>query len=359
MRVFALKPSRCAHKIAQCGVSVARREAVLPRRPRKDHGLGFARMLQPSGGMKSLKNWGPYLVIKETLTAWDEDNVARLSASLAYYTLLSIAPLIILAVAVAGLAFGEDAARQHIAGELSGVVGRGAGGAIESIVKNAHAPGSSALSLIVGVIVLLFGASGAFGELQSALNTVWEVAPKPGRGLWGIVKDRFFSFTLVVGVAFLLLVSLIVSAALTWLGEVFARSLPGGAALWQVLNFFISLAVVSALFALMFKTVPDAHIKWHDVWVGSAVTSVLFTLGKFGLGIYLGSAGVSSAYGAAGSIVALVIWVYYSSQVLLLGAEFTQVYAQRYGSRITPDDHAVPLEKTESAKFDSRSATSS
>lgn len=309
--------------------------------------------------MKSLKEWAPYLVIKDTLSDWDEDNVTRLSASLAYYTLLSVAPLIILAVAVAGLAFGEDAAREHIARELSGVVGRGAAGAIESIVKNAHAPGSGAVSVIVGVLVLLFGASGVFGELQSALNTVWEVAPKPGRGIWGIVKDRFFSFTLVVGVAFLLLVSLIVSAALTWVGEMFASSLPGGAGLWQVLNFCISFAVVTALFALMFKTVPDAHIAWRDVWIGSAVTAGLFTLGKFGLGIYLGSAGVSSAYGAAGSIVALVIWVYYSSQVLLLGAEFTQVYARRYGSRITPDDHAVPLAKTEPAKFDTRSATSS
>ncbi|MEP7053268.1 MAG: YihY/virulence factor BrkB family protein [Pseudomonadota bacterium] len=309
--------------------------------------------------MKSLKERAPYLVIKETLTAWDEDNVTRLAASLAYFTLLSIAPLIILAVAVAGLAFGEEAARQHIAGELSGVVGRGAAGAIESIAKNARAPGSGVFSVIVGLIVLLFGASGVFGELQSALNTVWEVAPKPGRGVLGIVKDRFFSFTMVVGVAFLLLVSLIVSAALTWVGQAFASSLPGGAAVWQVLNFCISLAVVTALFALMFKTVPEAHIQWRDVWVGSAVTAVLFTLGKFGLGIYLGSAGVSSAYGAAGSIVALVIWVYYSSQVLLLGAEFTQVYALRYGSRITPDDHAVPLEKAEPAKFATKSATSS
>ncbi|MEO7035038.1 MAG: YihY/virulence factor BrkB family protein [Polyangiaceae bacterium] len=309
--------------------------------------------------MKSLKDSGPYQVIKDTLTAWDEDNVTRLAASLAYWTLLSIAPLIILAVAVAGLAFGEEAARQHISGQLSGVVGAGAAGAIESIAKNARAPGSGVVSIIVGLIVLLFGASGVFGELQSALNTVWEVAPKPGRGIWGIVKDRFFSFTMVVVVSFLLLVSLVVSAGLTWVGQVFASSLPGGAFVWRVLNFCISLAVVTVLFALMFKTLPDVHIKWRDVWVGSAVTAALFTLGKFGLGIYLGSAGVSSAYGAAGSIVALVIWVYYSSQVLLVGAEFTQVYAKRYGSRITPDDKAVPLEKMGPVKFEAKSATSS
>ena len=308
--------------------------------------------------MKSLKDSAPYLVIKDTLTAWDEDNVTRLAASLAYYTLLSIAPLIILAVAVAGLAFGQEAARQHISGQLSGVVGVGAAGAIESIAKNARAPGSGVVGIVVGIVVLLFGASGVFGELQSALNTVWEVAPKPGRGIWGIVKDRFFSFTMVVGVAFLLLVSLVISAALTWVGEVFASSLPGGAVVWQVLNFCISLGVVAALFALMFKTLPDVRIQWRDVWVGSAVTAALFTLGKFGLGIYLGSAGVSSAYGAAGSIVALVIWVYYSSQVLLIGAEFTQVYAKRHGSRITPDDKAVALEKLEPAKLATGAAAS-
>jgi membrane protein len=287
-------------------------------------------------------------VLKETAAGWDEDNVARLAASLAYYTLLSIAPLIILAVAVAGLAFGQDAAREHIGGELAKVVGGGAAGALQSIAKNAQAPGTGIFSIVVGVIVLLFGASGVFGELQSALNTVWQVAPKPGRGVWGIVKDRFFSFTLVLGVAFLLLVSLLVSTVLTWVGQAFEHRLPGGAVVWQVFNFVISLAVVTSLFALMFKKLPDVNIRWRDVWVGSAVTAALFTLGKFLLGLYLGSAGVSSAYGAAGSIVALVIWVYYSSQVLLVGAEFTEAYARLFGSQITPDDKAVSLARPRS-----------
>ena len=209
--------------------------------------------------MKSLKGSAVWQILKETGTAWDEDNVTRLAASLAYYTLLSIAPLIILAVAVTGLAFGEAAAREHIAGELAGVVGSGAAEAIESIAKNARTPGTGVFSIAVGLLVLLFGASGVFGELQAALNTVWDVAPKPGRGIWGLIKDRFFSFTLVVGVAFLLLVSLIVSAGLTWVGQVFERSLPGGAVVWQVLNFCISLAVVTALFALIFKTLPDVR----------------------------------------------------------------------------------------------------
>lgn len=300
--------------------------------------------------MKSLKDNAVVGLLKDTANGWDEDNVARLAASLAYYTLLSIAPLIILAVAITGLAFGEEAARRHISGELAGVVGAGAAGAIESIAANARAPGSGVISIVIGVVVLLFGASGVFGELQSALNTVWSVAPKPGRGIWGVVKDRFFSFTLVLGVAFLLLVSLVVSAALTWVGQVFESSLPGGAILWQVLNFCISFAVVTALFALMFKKLPDVEIRWRDVWVGSAVTAGLFTLGKFALGLYLGGAGVSSAYGAAGSIVALVIWVYYSAQVLLIGAEFTEAYARRYGSSIRPDKHGVLLEKLHAAQ---------
>ena len=307
--------------------------------------------------MKSLTQSRAWQVLKQTATGWDEDNVTRLAASLAYYTLLSIAPLIILAVAVAGLAFGEEAARAHISSQLASVVGGGAASAIQSIATNAHTPGRGVLSVIVGLVVLLFGASGVFGELQSALNTVWNVAPKPGRGVWGLVKDRFFSFTLVVGVAFLLLVSLIVSAALAWLGQALAGALPGGSAVWQILNFFISLAVVTALFGLMFKTVPDVNIKWREVWVGAAVTAALFTLGKFLLGLYLGGAGVSSAYGAAGSIVALVIWVYYSAQVLLIGAEFTEVYARLSGARITPSAQAVPLDQVQRSDADAKNGS--
>lgn len=307
-------------------------------------------MLQTIAAMKPLKDNAVWQLIKETANGWDEDNVARLAASLAYYTLLSIAPLIVLAVSVTGLAFGEEAARAHISGEIAGVVGAGAAESIQAIAANAKAPGSGIFGLIFGVTVLLFGASGVFGELQSALNTVWDVAPKPGRGIWGIVKDRFFSFTLVLGVAFLLLVSLVVSAALTWVGKAFESSLPGGAIVWQVLNFGISFAVVTALFALMFKKLPDVEVQWRDVWVGAAVTAGLFTIGKFGLGLYLGSAGVSSAYGAAGSVVALVIWVYYSSQVMLVGAEFTEAYARHFGSKIRPGSKAISIEKLHPAE---------
>ncbi|HEY3497960.1 MAG TPA: YihY/virulence factor BrkB family protein, partial [Polyangiaceae bacterium] len=185
------------------------------------------------------------------------------------------------------------------------------------------------------------------GELEAALDTIWEVEPKPGRGIMGMVKDRLFSFAMVMGVAFLLLVSLIMSAALAAVGAFLSGALPGGEALWQVLNFAFSLAVVTGLFALMFKLVPHVKVAWRDVWIGAFVTALLFTLGKLLIGLYLGKAGVSSSYGAAGSLVVLVIWVYYSASILLFGAEFTQVYASRFGSRIEPTENAVRVPKAE------------
>jgi membrane protein len=305
-------------------------------------------------------------VIKETASDWKEDNASGLAAALAYYTLLSIAPLVVLAVAIAGLAFGEEAARGQISDQISTVVGAQAGESIESIASNAHAPSAGVFSSIIGVIVLLFGASGVFGELQTSLNTIWEVEPKPGRGILGVIKDRFFSFTMVVGVAFLLLVSLVLSAAIAGLGSFLENALPGGEALWMLLNIALSLGIVTLLFALIFKIVPDAEIRWRDVWVGAFVTAVLFTIGKLLIGLYLGKSTLTSSYGAAGSLVALVVWVYYTSQIVFLGAEFTQVYARRFGSRIVPSENAVPAEhahhqhdeqareKKESGKRDSR-----
>lgn len=288
--------------------------------------------------------------LKETAVDWNDDNAAHLAAALAYYTLLSVAPIVVLAIAIAGLVFGQEAARGQISSEIGTVVGAQAGEAIQAIAKSARSPTTGILSSIIGVVVLLFGASGVFGELQAALNTIWKVAPKPGRGVLGVVKDRFFSFTMVVGVGFLLLVSLLLSAALAAAGKFFGSALPGGESLWFVINFAVSFGVVTALFALIFKIVPDAEIRWHDVWIGATATALLFTLGKMLLGFYLGRPGVTSSYGAAGSIVALVVWVYYSSQILFLGAEFTQVYARRCGSKIRPSDNAVPKESGPTAQ---------
>jgi membrane protein len=286
-------------------------------------------------------------ITKETGEGWDRDHVSSLAAGLAYYTLLSLAPLVVIAIAVAGFVFGEDAARHRIADELGGVVGDSAARAIQDVIRGAQAPEAGVVSTVVGVVVLFLGASGVFAELQSSLNTVWNVKPKPGRGVRGIVKDRFFSFSMVLGVAFLLLVSTILSAALAAVGRYLGSALPGGEALWQVVNLALSLAMVTALFALIFKIVPDAEVAWKDVWIGAAVTSVLFTLGKFLIGLYLGKSSVSSSYGAAGSLVVLVIWVYYSAQILLLGAEFTQAYAQRFGSHVEPSANAVPADAPE------------
>lgn len=285
-----------------------------------------------------------WALIKETGSDWSEDNAARFAAALAYYTLLSIAPLIVLAVAIAGLAFDQDAARGQIAEQIGAVVGTQAGEAVEAIARNASAPEAGVWSSVIGVVVLLFGASGVFGELQSSLNAIWEVEPKPGRGILGMLKDRFFSFTMVLGVAFLLLVSLVISTAVAALGVYFERALPGGEALWMVLNAVLSLAVITVLFALIFKVVPDAEIRWRDVWIGALVTGLLFTLGKLLIGLYLGKSTFASSYGAAGSVVALVVWVYYTAQVVFLGAEFTQAYARRFGSRIVPSANAKPAE---------------
>ncbi len=282
-------------------------------------------------------------LLKDAVTDWDAHNASRLAASLACYTLLSVAPLVILCVAVAGLAFGDKAARGEIAGEIGSVVGADAAHAIEAIVFNAKTPASGIIGTLVGIAVLVFGASGVFGELQSALNTIWGVAPKPGRGWMGIVRDRFFSFAMVVAVAFLLLVSLIVSAGLAAGQKFFSSYLPGGGGLWQIVNFLISLGITTLLFALVYKVVPEAKIEWKHVWIGAAFTAALFSIGKFGLGLYIGRAGVTSSYGAAGSLVALVLWIYYTSQIVFFGAEFTQVHARRTEGPVKPKDNAVAV----------------
>jgi membrane protein len=288
------------------------------------------------------KMWG---VLKSTAQEWSDDKASRLAASLAYYTLLSVAPLIVLAIAVVGLVFGDEAARGQIADQLGAVVGPQAAQAIQAIVKNAQTPQSGVLSSIIGVAVLLAGASGVFGELQNALDTIWEVEPKPGRGIRGFIHDRFFSFTMVLGVAFLLLVSTLLSAVLATIGKFFSERLPGGEALWHVVNFGISLAIITVLFGLIFKVVPDVKVAWRQIWLGAFITALLFTIGKQLLGLYLGKSSMASSYGAAGSLVVLVVWVYYSAQILFLGAEFSQVYARSFGMRIQPDDNAKPARR--------------
>jgi membrane protein len=279
-------------------------------------------------------------VTKATAKDWVDDDAATLAAALAYYALLSLAPLLVISVGIAGWFLGADAARGKVAGELGGIVGGEAAHGIQAVVASADEPKRGIVGAVVGVVTLFLGASGVFGQLQTSLNTIWEVKPKPDRGLMGQLKDRFFSFTMVLGVAFLLLVSLVLSAVLSSFGTFLADTLPGGAWLWQLINFTVSFGVVTLLFALIFKVIPDAKIAWRDVWLGAAVTAVLFTIGKQLLGLYIGKAAVGSSYGAAGSIVALVVWVYYAAQILFVGAEFTQAQARSRGAKIEPSDNA-------------------
>lgn len=281
--------------------------------------------------MKSLHEL--WQVARETFEAWDHDNVSRLAASLAYYTLLSLAPLVVLAVYVSGLAFGDDAARGHISRQLSGIVGPQAAAGIEAIVGSAYQSPSGWLASSVGVFVLLFGASSVFAELQSALNLIWSVPAGKESGLLRALRQRAVSFLVVIGVAVLLLALTLVTAALSALGSLSKDALPGGQALWQVVNFGVSFAIATGLFALLFKYLPDVDVAWRAALWGSTVTAFLFVIGKSLVGVYLGTSSISSSYGGAGSLVALVVWVYYSAQILFVGVELTRIYTHRIEAR--------------------------
>jgi membrane protein len=284
-------------------------------------------------------------LLKQTASEWMEDDAPTLGAALAYYTVFSLAPLMTIAIAMAGLFFGKEAAQGQIFDELRVLFGEEGGKAVEEVVQSANAqPAAGVVATIISVIILLFGASGVFGQLQASLNTIWGVKPKPGRGVLGIIRDRLlsFGFTLVVG--FLLLVSLLLTAGIALVADWVGGLMPGSETLAQLLNVVFSLVMITLLFAMIYKFLPDAKIAWRDVWIGAFLTALLFTIGKFALGIYLGKSGVASSYGAAGSLIVLLLWVYYSSQILFFGAEFTQVYANRFGSRVAPADNAVPVQ---------------
>ena len=284
--------------------------------------------------------WG---LLRTTATEWSEDKVPRLGAALAFYSVLSIAPLLLIAIAIAALVFGQEAASGQLVGQIRGLVGKEGAEAVQQMLKNAQKPGAGILATVVGFVTLLSAASGVFGQLQDAMNTIWEVQPREGRGVLGIVKDRFFSFTMVLGTGFLLLTSLILSTAVAAAFGFVGGLAPGLKPLLAAGDLLVSAVVVTLLFALIFKLLPDARIAWRDVWVGAGLTTALFLVGKALIGAYLGRSGYGSAYGAAGSLVVLLVWIYYSSQILFFGAEFTKVYAERYGNRIEPSADAEPV----------------
>jgi membrane protein len=274
--------------------------------------------------------------------AWWDDNALRLGASLAYYTLFAIAPVLLVAIAIAGMAFGAEAARGEIVGQLQALVGRDGGEAIQAMLEGASARESGLFATAIGGVTFVFAATGAFLELQTVLNTIWRVKPNPDINLTAYVTDRIRSFSIVVAIGFLLLVSLAVSAALsaasTWLDQ----RAPGVPLIWQTANAAVSLGVVTMLFALLYKFLPDVRLRWRDVLIGAFVTAVLFTVGKQAIGFYLGQSATASSYGAAGSVMVLLLWVYYSTQIVLLGAEFTRLYAEQAGGRPAPQEFAEP-----------------
>ena len=285
---------------------------------------------------------GLWHLFKTTASKWSDDKAPRLGAALAYYTVFSLAPLLVIVIGIAGLIFGDKAAEGAIVEQISGLVGEQSAEAIQTMLANARTPSTGGLATVFGIVTLLIGASGLFGQLQDALNTIWGVEPKPGRGVLGMIKDRFVSFVALLGTAFLLLVSLVVSAGLAAAGSAFKALLPAPETVLHLLNASVSFAVIIGLFAMMFKVLPDVKIAWRDVWLGAAVTALLFAVGKYAIALYLGKSDVGSAYGAAGSLVIILVWVYYSAQILLFGAEFTAVYADAYGSRIVPAENAQP-----------------
>jgi membrane protein len=271
-------------------------------------------------------------LVKQTLSDWNNDKVPRLGAALAYYALFSIPPLFLLVIASIGL-FYEGDVTEAILLQLSTLMGADTARTVIEI-SQLQSIGEGPMAGFLGAFLLVFGATGVFAELQDAMNTIWGVQPKPGRGFMDIVKDRFMSFTMILGIAFLLLISMILTTLVEVLGSALAAGMPGGKVIGHTLEIAASFAVVTLLFALMFKILPDVKIAWNDVWIGAAATSVLFTIGKLLIGLYLAKGGVATPYGAAGSVVIMIVWVYYSSQILFLGAEFTKVYAHEHGSRV-------------------------
>ncbi len=281
-------------------------------------------------------------LLRATLSDWYEDRAQRIGAALAYYTIFALAPGLVIVMALAGLMLGPGAESQII-GQFHELIGEQGAAAIEATIRSARNETLGATGTALALVPLVFGLWGVFGELQDGLNTIWGVTPKPGRRIRDILKERFWSFAMVVGIGFVLLVSLVLSAWLAAVGTYVGSLLPAPAAGLEALNFVISFVVITGSFALIFKLLPDVRIAWRDVWRGAAVTSLFFTVGKFLIGLYLGKSAVASAYGAAGSLVIIVVWVYYSAQILLFGAEFTKVWTKRRGSGFVPGKTAVPV----------------
>lgn len=297
-------------------------------------------------------------LLKEAAFDWVNDGAMRLSSSLAYYAIFSLAPLLVIVISMAGLVFGDDAARGQLSHEIAALAGKGAGEAIQAAVQSSAAQKSTGvIASVISTALLLFGASTVFAELKDALNAIWGVVVKPGRPFFTLLHDRFFSFSIVLAIGFLLLVSLIISVLLAALGLYLSGRFQLPRAVWQTWDFVISFAVVTGLFAMIFKLLPNVRLRWRDVWLGAVTTSLLFTLGKVVIGFYLATSSISSSFGAAGSVVIVLAWIYYSACILFFGAEVTKGYARAFGSGVVPNGRAVLIDDLLRARLGLTSAT--
>ncbi len=292
------------------------------------------------------KSWN---IVKHTVNAFLEDRVLTLGAALAYYAMFSIGPLLVIAISVAGLVYSEQGARERLVQQVQSYVGDNAASVLNSMMS-AQTKHGSIIATIIGIAGLILGASGIFGQLTQSLNVIWEVQPKPGRGVWGLILDRALDLLMVFGIGLLLLVSMLLTTLISAFSGTLQQWIPIPGFVVQAINLVVALGIVTLLFALVFKLLPDVKIQWHDVWVGAFCTALLFTGGEYLLSLYLGKQGSNSAYGAAGSVVVILTWIYYSALILFFGAEFTRVFAQETGSPIEPNDYAVRVTEEERAQ---------
>ncbi len=281
-----------------------------------------------------------YILLRDTFQQWNNDKASTWAAALAYYTIFSIGPLLLIAISIAGLVFGEQAAQGQITGRVEGIVGRDAAQVVQGLLQAANKRQEGIIGTTIGIVTLLLGASGFFGQLQTALNEMWKVEP-PKRSVFQTIVSRGLTFVMVLGAGILVIALLAVSAAISAITAFFGQLLPGPLAgiLLGVVDFVVSFGVITAIFAAIYRVLPDTTVDWRDVWLGAAFTALLFVIGKVALGIYLGRASVGSAFGAAGSLVVLLVWIYYSAQIFLFGAEFTQVFSNKYGPKQVPAEH--------------------
>jgi membrane protein len=291
--------------------------------------------------------WRKYWrLAKDSVDEFLEDSPFQLAAALSFYTILSLSPLLLIVVAAAGLVWGEQPVRSELLNQIRELIGEAGVETVRTVLESMTISGKSTGSMVVGIITLLFGATTVFAQLQSSLNQIWDVktavktATRRGM-LWSLIRTRLLSLALVLAVGFLLLVSLVVSAALAAFRDYLSRAFPGGGTRWQILNFLVSLLVISVLIAMVYRVLPDVRLAWPDVWVGAVTTSLLFGVGKLLIGLYLGHASIGSSYGAAGSLVVFLVWIYYSSLIMFFGAEITFVYAQHRRRRVRPTELAV------------------